>query len=85
MDFDGERPGVPRLHNNPVALLLTDGGEETDNADLVVRGFRRLVEYLKGRMVGYLFVSGCTTPEQITDDVKSRAVQFATMLGDQAR
>jgi multimeric flavodoxin WrbA len=84
MDFDDESPGAPRLHNKPMALLLTGGGEETDNADLVVRGFRHLVEYLKGRMVGHLFISGCTTPGQITDRVKSRAVQFATMLGDQA-
>jgi multimeric flavodoxin WrbA len=83
MDFDGERPGAPRLHNKPMALLLTGGREEADNADMVVRGFRHLVEYLKGRMLGHLFISDCTTPEKIGGDVKNRAVEFATMLGDQ--
>jgi multimeric flavodoxin WrbA len=33
MDFDGERPGVPRLHDKPMGLLLTGGGVEADNAD----------------------------------------------------
>ncbi len=83
MDFDGERPGAPRLHDKPMALLLTGGGEETDNADMVIRGFQHLVEYLKGRVVGHLFVAGCTTPEKIGDDVKARAVEFAMMLNIQ--
>ena len=83
MDFDGERTGAPRLHDKPMALLLTGGGEETDNADMVIRGFQHLVEYLKGRVVGHLFVAGCTTPEKIGDDVKARAAEFAMMLNVQ--
>jgi multimeric flavodoxin WrbA len=85
MDFDGERLGVPRLHGKPMALLLTGGGEEADNADMVIRGFQHLVKYLNGRMVGHLFVAGCTTPEKIGDDVKARTVEFAMMLNDKAR
>jgi putative NADPH-quinone reductase len=80
MDFDGERPGVRRLQNRRMALLLTGGGEETDNADLVIRGFRQLVEYLGGRLVGHLYVGGCTTPKKITDDVKVRAFEFAAVV-----
>ena len=74
-----------RLHNKPMALLLTGGGKEEDNAELVVRGFRHLVEYLGGRMVGHLFVSGCTKPEAMDDTVRDRAVQFAAMLDDRTR
>jgi multimeric flavodoxin WrbA len=85
MDFEGERPGVPRLHGKPMALLLTGGGEEADNADMVVRGFQHLVGYLKGRMIGHLFVGGCTTPEEIREDVKIRAVAFAMLLSGQTR
>ena len=36
MDFDGQRRAVPRLHGKLMALLLTGGGEETDNADMVL-------------------------------------------------
>ena len=80
MDFDGERAGVPRLHGKGMALLLTGGGEEANNADLVVSGFRQLVEYLKGRMAGHLYISGCTVPNDIGDDVKARAVEFAGVI-----
>jgi multimeric flavodoxin WrbA len=85
MDFDDERSGAPRLHDKPMALLLTGGGEEADNADLIVRGFQHLVTYLKGRMVGHLFIAGCTAPEKIGADVKARTVEFAMMLNAQAR
>ena len=80
MDFDGERAGVPRLHGKGMALLLTGGGEEADNAELVVRGFGQLVQWLKGRLAGHLFVGGCTAPKDIGDDVKVRAVEFARTL-----
>jgi multimeric flavodoxin WrbA len=77
MDFHGERAGVPRLHGKGMALLLTGGGEEADNADLVVRGFEQLVQWLKARLAGHWFVGGCASPEEIGDDVKTRAVEFA--------
>ena len=80
MDFDGERADVPRLHGKGMALLLTGGGEEADNADLVIRGFEQLVQWLKGRLAGQLFVGGCTSPADIGDDVKARAVEFARVL-----
>ena len=80
MDFEGERPGVPRLRGKPMALLLTGGGEEADNADLVLRGFEQLIRWLKGRMVGHLFISGCSEPEAIGEDVKNLAVAFARTL-----
>ena len=85
MDFEDERPGAPRLHGKPMALLLTAGGEQADNGDLVIRGFEHLVEYLMARMAGHLFVAGCTTPEEMGDNVKARAIAFATMLSVQGK
>ncbi len=61
-------------------FLLTGGGEEADNADLVLRGFRHLVEYLKTRHAGSLFIPGCTEPGAIRSDVKGRAVAFAKAI-----
>jgi hypothetical protein len=69
--------GVPRLNGKGIALLLTGGGEEAGNADLVVAGFRQLIDYLKGRMAGHLFVGGCTVPTDMSGDVKNRAAAFA--------
>lgn len=80
MDFGGDRTDVPRLHGKPIGLLLTGGGEEADNADMVLQGFGYLVEYLKARPAGNLFVPGCTVPEAMGDDEKERAILFAQML-----
>ena len=80
MDFDGERRDVPRLRGKGMALLLTAGGEETNNADLVTAGFDQLVEMLKARMAGHLVVPNCTAPKDLGDEVKARAVAFAKML-----
>ena len=65
-----------------MALLLTGGGEEANNADLVIPGFQHLVKWLNGRMAGHWFVGGCTKPEAIGEDVKARAVAFAKRIID---
>lgn len=82
MDSDGRRTGVPRLYDKPMALLLTSGGEEADNADLVIRGFEHVVEFLQARMVGYLLVGGYTLAEKdkIESIAKARAIEFAKTL-----
>ncbi len=80
MDFDGERAGAPRVVDKRMDLLLTGGGDEANNADLVIAGFRHLVESLTGRMARHLYVSGCTVPAKIGDDVKARAVKFARKI-----
>src|SRR5208283_5341847 len=82
MDFDGERQDAPRLRGKSMALLLTGGGEEKNNADLVIPGFQQLVEWLKGQMAGHWFVGGCTKPEEIGEDVKVLAVAFAKRIID---
>ena len=83
MDFDGERPNAPRLHGKRMALLLTGGGEEANNADLVIPGFQNLVKWLNGRMAGDWFVGGCTKPEAMGKDVQAQAVKFAKTLTDE--
>jgi multimeric flavodoxin WrbA len=84
MDFAVRRPGAPRLHNKPMGLLLTGGGGEADNAELMVRAFQRLVDHLGGRIGGYLFIGGCTTPEKISHEVKARAEDFAARISGRA-
>ena len=85
MDFDGDRPNVPRLRGKWMALLLTGGGEEANNADLVIAGFQQLVEWVKGQIAGHWFVGGCTQPEAIGEKVKALAVAFAKRLIDRAK
>ncbi len=82
MDFDGERPDAPRLRGKSMALLLTGGGEEVNNAELVIAGFENLVKWLNGRMAGHWFLGGCTKPEAIGEDVQALAVAFAKRIID---
>jgi multimeric flavodoxin WrbA len=84
MDMAGEQPATPWRVGKPLGLLLTGAGEATDNADLVIRGFEQLVQWIKGRMVGHLFVGGCAEPDALGGDVKRRAVQFAKTIGRSA-
>lgn len=61
-------------------LLVTSAGPKENNADLLVRVFDNLVEYLKAKSAGHLVVPLCTTPEAIGEDVKTQAGEFANQL-----
>ena len=80
MDFDGKRLNAPRLHGKSMALLLTGGGDKANNADLVIAGFQNLVKWVDGRMAGHWFLSGCTKPEAIGEEVRTQAVAFAKRM-----
>jgi multimeric flavodoxin WrbA len=80
MDITGQQPPAPWRSGKPMGLLLTGGGEEVDNGELVIRGFEQLVQWLKGQMVCHWFIGGCTEPHAIGLDVKVRAVEFAERL-----
>jgi multimeric flavodoxin WrbA len=80
MDMVGEKPATPWRLGKPMGLLLTGGGEEADNADLVIRGFKQLVQWIKGRMAGHWFVGGCTEPEAIGPELRTRAAEFARVV-----
>jgi multimeric flavodoxin WrbA len=84
MDFDQERPSAPRLHGKPIGLVVTAGGDEEDNAELLIRGFENLVDLVQGRWAGHLLVPGCTTPEALTEDIREQVVGFArTLVSDE--
>jgi len=82
MDLTGERPAAPWRRGKAMGLLLTGGGEEADNAELVIRGFRQLAKWVQARVAGHWFIGGCTEPEAIGQDVKVRAAEFARTLAD---
>ena len=85
MDLDDQQANSPWVPGKPMGLLLTGGGEETDNGELVIRGFEQLVEWIKGRMAGHLFVGGCTEPEAIGEEVRAVAFAFAKRLTDKTK
>lgn len=82
MQFDSEWHDAPRLVDKPIALLLTAGEQVKSDADLVVRSFEKVVEYVHGRFAGSLFVPDCVDPDAIGEDEMQRAVAFAEALID---
>ena len=62
------------------ALLSTGGGPYENNAEPVFTAFGRLQNPHKAVNAGELFIGKCTTPEDMDDDVKTRAVEFAQKI-----
>lgn len=62
------------------ALLVTGGGLYENNAEPVFTAFDKLVEFYKGTNAGSLFIGGCTSPEDMEDDVREQAVSFARKI-----
>ncbi len=42
--------------------------------------YGNLVKWVNGRMAGHWFLSGCTKPEAIGEEVKTQAVAFAKRI-----
>jgi multimeric flavodoxin WrbA len=80
MDFDSPRTDLPRLIGKPMSLLMTGGGDQIDNADLVFRGFAHLIKLLRARSAGNWYVSNCTTPGDLGGEVRTAAQDFAKSL-----
>lgn len=68
------------IEGKRAALLVTCGGPEEGNAELLVEMFRRLMEYAKTNMVGALVIPFATTPDAMGEDVRERAAQFASTI-----
>jgi multimeric flavodoxin WrbA len=80
MDFDEPRTDVPRLNGKPISLLMTGGGEQIDNADLVFRGFAHMVRLLRAHAASNWYVANCSTPEALGEDIHREAIEFAKRL-----
>jgi len=68
------------IEGKRTGLLVTCAGPEEGNADLLVQMFGRLMEYGKTNMVGTLVIPFSTVPDAMGEDVRERAVQFASTL-----
>jgi multimeric flavodoxin WrbA len=73
------------VEGKPAALLVTCGGDEAGNADLISQVFAREMEYLRARNVGTFAVAECSTPERLpaeADTVAERLLRSLTKASD---
>ncbi len=62
------------------ALLVTGGGGWDNNAEATFTAFSRIQKPHKAVHSGELFVGNCTTPADMGEDVKTRALEFARKI-----
>jgi len=62
-------------------LIVTCGGTIEDNANLIQGIYKHIVDYYGLVSVAELIIPNCTEPEQLSEDVKNQAKEFAQKLG----
>jgi NAD(P)H-dependent FMN reductase len=62
------------------ALIVTAADPYENNAELIQTSFQRILVYDKAHSAGELFVCNCTTPENLDDEIKTQAINFAKQL-----
>jgi len=69
---------ISLLENKPIALLLTCGSPEENNADIIQTVFDRFAFYIKGKIVGKFILPSCSN----IDTVVTRGSQLAKKMAD---
>lgn len=62
------------------ALLVTGAGPWENNAEATFTAFERLQSPHKAVPAGNLYIGKCTTPDNLDDSVKARAIDFAKKI-----
>ena len=75
------RPGHASLMaGKRLGLLATGGGPFEKNAEGMFAAFDRIVGFFLAQNQGELYVSGCTEPSELTDEVEQQAQALARTL-----
>lgn len=69
---------ISLIENKHLGLLVTGGGSYDKNAELLSIAFNNILGCLKAKNAGEMFVGKCTIPENITEDTRKKAVDFAS-------
>jgi multimeric flavodoxin WrbA len=79
-DYEQNADYASRLAGKPMGLVVTCGGAEEANAELMIRGFYSLVRFLKGIPVGQVLYPFFRTPADLTQHDRNRATEFALRM-----
>jgi multimeric flavodoxin WrbA len=75
------RPGhTSLLKGKNLGLLVTGADDYEQNAEGLFTAFDRIVDFLLAQKKGELYVARCTVPENLTSEVKDKAVALAHAL-----
>ncbi len=75
------QPGHTSLmEGKRIGLLVTGAGDYEENAEGMFVAFDRIVDFLLARKSGELYVGGCSTPSELSETVKDKALGLARSL-----
>jgi hypothetical protein len=62
------------------ALIITAADPFENNAEIILTSFQRILVYDKAYSAGELLVCNCTTPDELGDEIKEQAINFANQI-----
>jgi multimeric flavodoxin WrbA len=68
------------LEDKPIALMMTCGGEESENHPILSRVYRNMMAFFGAREVGFWLIPKATTPDAFGEDVRKIACEIAERL-----
>ena len=79
-DYDTNPDYTSMLCGKPIGLVVTAGGAEEDNAELLIRAFNAMVQFLKATSAGHLLYPFFRGAAHLTDHDRERAEEFAESM-----
>jgi multimeric flavodoxin WrbA len=75
------KPGwTSLLEGKSIGLLVTGADPYEENAEGMFSSFDRVVDYYLARKSGELYVGDCSTPAELSEGVKNKALKLACSL-----
>ena len=68
------------MRGKRVGLLATGAGAYEQNAEAMFVAFDRIADFLLAEKAGELYVANCTTPADLSEDVREKAKKLAKSL-----
>lgn len=67
------------------ALIITSAGPFENNAEQVLTTFHRMLFNYKAHSAGEFFLCNCSSPDNLSSDLRAQAVRFANQLGGEVK
>ncbi len=78
---EGETESHSLLEGKTVGLIVTAGGEVKNNAELLGIAFNNMVEFMKCKLAGIVYIAPCEGIQSIDDTIKQQLDDLSQRLG----
>ncbi len=68
------------LEDKPIGLVMTCGGGETENYEIMSRIYRNMMAFFGARELGFWLIPNATTPDALGEKVRKDAAEYAARV-----